>query len=151
MQIPHTQSSSAGIETLSMTFRETNKHTKKNHSDVSACKICIYLYDNIFVITLDFFFSSFFFCFCHNISPKYCLLVVQSLNLFSERKEKKKERTHWDHYFSLCFRNVLYRSMVVFHLFIPHVVFGFIYKKNKFPLNNLESVVFLFVKHSLSF
>lgn len=23
---------------------------------MSACKICIYLYDNIFVITLDFFF-----------------------------------------------------------------------------------------------
>lgn len=35
----------------------------------------------------------------------------------------------------------------LFHLFIPHVVFGFI--KNKFPLNNIESAP-LSVTHSIS-
>ncbi len=50
---------------------------------------------------------------------------------------------HWDHivFFSQVYnRNVLYRSMVVSNLFIPHVVYWFSKKTNKiFPLNALES------------
>lgn len=97
---------------------------------MSACKICIYLYDNIFVIiTLDFF-SLFI---CHNISPKYCLLVVQSLNLLAKNVLIG----------TIIFHSALEMSCtevwLCFVLFIPHVVFGFI--KNKFPFNSLESVL----------
>lgn len=55
---------------------------KKRIIITRMCLLAKYVY--IYTITFLLLHLIFFFPFCHNISPKYCLLVVQSMNLLAK-------------------------------------------------------------------